>query len=552
MIQKHLVAFVSLPLVAFYSPLVRGADLSDLSYDASGSSVTITSCKTTAEGDLVIPASIEGKPVTKIGPSAFFGCHGLTSLDTGDTVTEIGDLACFGNRGIKTLKLGRSVTQIGFRAFNSCSALESVSLNSNLRTIGDSAFERCAKIESIVIPSTVTSIGKSAFRYCDLLESIHFEGALPVLGDNVFDAAHIFAIITAPPGTSGLPDDISGVPVYTKVGSLSYRTSGETASLVRCDQDATGTQEILLSVNGKEVTRIDRSAFKQCRLVTQVNIPNTVTDIEYQAFSGCSSLKTLSLPDSVTSIGVEAFSSCTSLEQVEFGSGLTELENAAFTRCGLKSVTLPESLSRTGNSVFAGCTELERADTGDRLTLVSNSCFAGCSSLKEIVFGTRVSRIGWNSLDGCDQLESVFFRGNAPGSIRNDLFSRLASEVTVFVEPDARRFRETIGGAPIVILGSTSPEPPPVVTPPTPPVEPSVPAPGTLSISSIRYDAGGNFILQVSGTNEGVTVEYASSIGMPFETLAGVAAQGSNEIVIPSTLSEAQGTQGFFRVSRSE
>ena len=46
---------------------LHSADLSDLIYTATDVKVTITDFKTAASGELVIPDTIEGKPVTNIG-----------------------------------------------------------------------------------------------------------------------------------------------------------------------------------------------------------------------------------------------------------------------------------------------------------------------------------------------------------------------------------------------------------------------------------------------------------------------------------------------------
>ena len=70
---------------------LMSAELSDLSYSVKYGSVIITDCKTTATGELEIPASIEEIPVSKIGSAAFRGCSNLTSITIPDGVTTIGD-----------------------------------------------------------------------------------------------------------------------------------------------------------------------------------------------------------------------------------------------------------------------------------------------------------------------------------------------------------------------------------------------------------------------------------------------------------------------------
>ena len=52
-------------LLTFLAIPLHAADVSDLTYDASGPAITITDCDEAASGELVIPDTIEGKPVTE-------------------------------------------------------------------------------------------------------------------------------------------------------------------------------------------------------------------------------------------------------------------------------------------------------------------------------------------------------------------------------------------------------------------------------------------------------------------------------------------------------
>ena len=538
-------SFAAFAALVSLSLATHAATVDDLSYDASGSSVTITGCKTTASGLLTLPTSIEGKPVVRIGESAFFGCHDLTEVTLGNSVTIIEGFAFFGCNGLEKVTVGDNVTTIGTRAFNSCSALAEVSFGKKLNLIEASAFERCARIEEVTLPESVSRIGKSAFRYCSLLRQVDFMGNAPTLGENSFDSIHKLAIITAIPGAQGFDTAPLELPVYTRVGRLTYDASGSTATVVSCNQSATGPQEILLTLNGRPVTKIGRSAFERCTGITSVAIPSSITSIDSSAFSGCTGLTTIDIPDSVTSLGEGAFEGCVSMASANLGEGVLTINDSAFRGSGLTSVNIPNAVTRLGNNAFADCSDLKTIKTGERVSTIGTRCFSFCSSLTEITLGPRVSRFGFLTFEGCHNLTSVIFEGNAPGNIRNNEFSQLDSDVTVYVQPDARRFRTTFGGAPVVILGEQVPPTEPVL----PPVVPSVPVENNSLISKVHIDSNGNFVITIEGSNAGIQVAYSADLQDAFQALSGVTPQGDNELVIPASATEVQGAHGFFRIA---
>ena len=76
--MKHITGFLALSLFAVL-PLYA-ADLSNLTYTAIAGEVTITDCDRSATGELIIPNTIEGNPVTSIRKAALANCNSLTSI----------------------------------------------------------------------------------------------------------------------------------------------------------------------------------------------------------------------------------------------------------------------------------------------------------------------------------------------------------------------------------------------------------------------------------------------------------------------------------------
>ena len=98
--------------------------------------------------ELVIPAEMDGRPVTAIADGAFADHLNLESVTLPD-----------------------SVTSIGARAFSGCYRLSSVNFPENLVSIGDEAFWS-ANLTYPVLPASLEFIGENAFRYNHSLNCI--------------------------------------------------------------------------------------------------------------------------------------------------------------------------------------------------------------------------------------------------------------------------------------------------------------------------------------------------------------------------------------------
>ena len=82
-----------------------------LTYKVVGETVAVVDCDKNASGELVIPSSYNGKPVTSMWHYAFQDCSGLTSVSIPDSVTSIGDYAFAGCSRLTSIEMGESNTE---------------------------------------------------------------------------------------------------------------------------------------------------------------------------------------------------------------------------------------------------------------------------------------------------------------------------------------------------------------------------------------------------------------------------------------------------------
>ena len=143
-------------------------------YYVSNGEAGITLCTTSLKGDVVIPNTIAGYPVTSIHSMAFYECHNITSIMIPDGVTSIGEYAFAECRSLKSVKIPNSVTSIGEYAFGCCDYLQSITIPKGVKIIEEGTF-CCSGLRNITLPNTITSIKKEAFYDC-LLNTVYYNG----------------------------------------------------------------------------------------------------------------------------------------------------------------------------------------------------------------------------------------------------------------------------------------------------------------------------------------------------------------------------------------
>ncbi|MHC6203991.1 leucine-rich repeat domain-containing protein [Breznakiellaceae bacterium SP9] len=172
---------------------------------------------------VVIPAKIEGFPVTAIGDMAFFACSSLTLITIPSSVTSIGVRAFSGCSSLKWvwLTIPSSVTSIGKWAFNGCSSLTSIAIPGSVTTIDSGAFSGCSSLTSITIPSSVTAIGDYAFSSCSSLTWLTIPSSVTAIGPGAFYDCSSLTWVTIQGSVTKFEYGTGGIYVFSGCSKLS-------------------------------------------------------------------------------------------------------------------------------------------------------------------------------------------------------------------------------------------------------------------------------------------------------------------------------------------
>jgi BspA type Leucine rich repeat region (6 copies) len=151
-----------LPTVMLNGASQFGTTDNGLGYISDNLKITIITKYIASGGNVTIPDTINGLPVTGIADGAFYNCTNLASVTIPNNVTSIGHYAFSGCSSLTSVIIPDSVTSIEYLAFDECSSLTNVIIGTSVTNIGDYAFYNTALI-SVAIPDSVTSIGNYAF-----------------------------------------------------------------------------------------------------------------------------------------------------------------------------------------------------------------------------------------------------------------------------------------------------------------------------------------------------------------------------------------------------
>ena len=143
-------------------------------YEINEGEVTITGCdREEMIGDIVIPQTLGGIPVTGIGEKAFYYCNSITSVLIDDNIKSIGKSAFAFCGALSEVILPNTIEEIADETFYMCFNLSKVNLsNTNIKRIGAKAFGYCEFIQIITLPDTLETVDEEAFNWCSSIERV--------------------------------------------------------------------------------------------------------------------------------------------------------------------------------------------------------------------------------------------------------------------------------------------------------------------------------------------------------------------------------------------
>ena len=348
-------------------------------------------------GDVVIPSTLGGYPVTSLFYRCFAANRSITSVVIPDSVTYIGESSFLGCWNLKSVKLPENLETIGISAFRSCTHLSEISIPDSVAVIGTNAFEGCSGFTEFTFPEGLESTSYGVLDNCYNLKSVTIPSSVKVIGPHSFSNCRSLTHIDLPDG-------------LTEIGINAFHNCSG-----------------LTSIDIPEgVERIGGAAFARCSSLSGIVFPDKVTKIEQFVLANCESLKEFTIPNKVTEIEDYAFSKCTALEKMEIPGSVKNIEDEAFENCSsLSTIIIPDTVTDLGKDTFKDCNLLtiygSSGNAAHQYANDNNISFAEYKPLKNtssisekaIIKGSSVT-VSCNSQGGIGETQyAVFYKQKA-------------------------------------------------------------------------------------------------------------------------------------------
>lgn len=370
-----------LGVIMLCAPGALAATEGGFTYIVSSNAAMVTAYSGT-ETEVVIPDTLGGYPVTKIGGNAFqnasftsvtlpdsvtnigsrafYGCTGLTQIALPEGLTTISSYAFYNCTGLTRVNIPGSVKTIGIHAFAGCLNLRSVTLNEGIEEIGYGAFYDCTNLPSIDIPASVKTIDSYAFGNCLSLASLTLREGLETINDSAFYRCQLLTSVSLPSTLTTFSGNAfynTAIKEITLPENITSYTDNDDNVRYYVAKDSTTALAMATKPTYSPIPFTDPqwpnlsfyylineyTAEKTLQLYkyygtdeTSVTLPDFITGIYQSAFYHYSSageptynasLEEIRIPASVTSIGTNAFYACSALKRVYLPDNITSFGN---------------------------------------------------------------------------------------------------------------------------------------------------------------------------------------------------------------------------------
>lgn len=352
-------------------------------------------------------------------------------------VTELVSCLFWDNQVIEEVILPDTLVNISGDTFYNSANLRKVNIPKNVKFMGNNPFAGCPNIE-VINESPYFNLVDGVLYNKDFTRLIYYpiskkddryeikEGCR-ILGKHSFYLCDNLKEVVIPSSIIKLENNpFSGCTKINLVNKSDYYHIDDS---VIYDKDYSSVIGCLNSIDTdclviKDVKRICRNSFWNCKGIRKIVLPETLESIGYNPFVNCSNIE---------------FESC-SKKYVVYNNALYTADKSKLvcypTKYAIGDIYLPDEVITLERGAFSGCDKMTNIHLHN-VSIISKTCFTNCNSLEKVYCSDLITYIGEWAFAHCTKLKEIsvykdcFIDNNA--TLNSDVNIKIREELSNYV-----------------------------------------------------------------------------------------------------------------------
>ena len=269
--------FIKLPAVNEPTPTPEKLTFT---LNSAGTGYVVKAASTSITGDVVIPSTYQGKPVTEVADKGFMDCASITSVSFPTSLTKIGMGSFVRCSQLTTMNIPDNVTFVGYGFVQNCHKLVSVRFSRGMTKIERNMFYNCYALKHVYIPDTVTEMDRTVFSGASGIEYVHLPDSITKIGEATFNNCTALKYVN-------FPDNLSSLGEQSFTYCLNLETVDLTCKLSTLPKNTFGGCTIKYLEIPENIKTIATATFNQTTITEYLNFSSELNQINLQGMVWC-------------------------------------------------------------------------------------------------------------------------------------------------------------------------------------------------------------------------------------------------------------------------
>ena len=322
--------------------------------------------------------------VTELAPCLFWDNQIIEEVILPDTLVNISGDTFYNSANLKKVNIPKNVKFMGNNPFAGCPNIEVTNESPYFNLVDGVLYNKdftrliyfpiFKNNERYEIKEGCRILGKHSFYLCDNLKEVVIPSSIIKLENNPFSGCTKINLIN-----KSEYYHIDDSVIYDK----------DYSSVIGC-LNSIDTDCLVL----KDVKRICRNSFWNCKGIRKIVLPETLESIGYNPFVSCSNIEFESNSKNYVVYNNALYTADKSklvcypakyaISDIHIPDEVITLERGAFSGCGNMTNIHLHNVSIISKTCFTNCNSLEKVYCSDLVTYIGEWAFAHCISLKEL------------------------------------------------------------------------------------------------------------------------------------------------------------------------